>query len=294
MKSIKIITALALALLLFGCSQKRETDNMQTTADTVAESYFESATEETAKASATEQSTENEAKPAETSHVRTEKATTAAFTKLKPTTTAKYTPSASELYVSVADKLGYYRKGNFYYVDDRDIAEKEKGYSSGGSIVTDSHGTSLEKIVVNFTYGENDWQITSYKGIYGYRMAGSDTLVYTLPKGTGFDSESRFNRYYIPSEENWLPLQIDAYKSNGSSMFSTDYAPHWWANGYIESDMQSPDEMYAKIRITFKDTEMAGLFAAGLDDNGLTAANREQDLVINSYLVNGNEVLYIF
>ncbi len=210
-----------------------------------------------------------------------------------PKTTAGYTVDSSLF----ANRISYRKKGNMYYVNDRDVAEREKGYSSEySSVVVTASEASLKKIVVDFTYGGTDWRITSTKGVYGYRLAGSETFVYTISSETGFTEgeEIYLNRYYIPDEDNWLNIQTEAFDVNNNPLFLTDYEKHWWANGYVESDIESHEEITAKNRIKLKDEEMTNLFTQGLNENGLTQVMSENELAVNCYYVNGNEVIYIF
>ncbi len=211
--------------------------------------------------------------------------------------TSVYAPEKSDLndlYGSGNNRFGYRKKGNLYYIDDKAVAEEENGSSSDTYRSVNAYGTSLKKIAVNFTYGETEWQISSYKGVYGYRMVGSDTVLSTIPKGNSFNSDMLFNSYYIPPEDNWLKIQIDTFDRNGNAMFSTDYSEHWWANGFVESDIQSPNEMLSKTRITFKDAEMANLFVAELAKQGFMEAENNQSLAENTYYISGSDVWFVF
>ncbi len=303
MKKLRIIAIFAAVLTLFGCSQKPETNTQAATTANVANSEIKIEADVTEAATAQKnQDTTTANKPVKESQtegkIQAETQTSIYATRPKETaaTTVKNTPSDSELYdlYGSGNRLGYRKKGNLYYVDDIEAAESEKGYSSDAYRTVNDYGTSLKQITVSFTYGENEWRIISCKGVYGYRFAGSDTVISTLPKGNSFNDDILYSRYSIPSEENLLKIQIDAYESDGTPMFSTDYAEHWWANGFIESDMQNADEMYSKTRITLKDAEMTTLFTAGLDKQGFKAVESEQDLKLNCYFVSGNDVWYVF
>ncbi len=209
-----------------------------------------------------------------------------------PETTVFYTVNSS-----TPARIAFHQKDNMYYVDDKEVTERENGYSSEYSPVeVEAPGMSLKKIVVNFTYGGMDWRITSTKGLYGYRLAGSETFVYTVSEEIGFKEgeEVNLNRNCIPNEENQLNIQTETFDADNNSLFKTDYSKHWWSNGYVESDIESPDEITAKTRITLKDDEMTALFTAGLAENGLTEVKSENGLILNSYYVNGNEVIYIY
>lgn len=112
----------------------------------------------------------------------------------------------------------------------------------------------------------------------------------TAPKGTG-DADK--GKYAVPNKSDRLKAQVEGFDKDGKELFRSDYKTGWLANVYIESDIQSSDEISAKIRLTLKDEKMAELYASGLKDNGMKKVGSENALADNCYFVNGTEVVCV-
>lgn len=292
MKRVRIIMVLSIVLLLFGCSQKQP-ENVQTTSEkstnlTVAEektvSEQSQSVADTVKFDGTTQYDSNRQTAKESTALQT---TPKATVNYSETETYKYVPSNSS-----DDVFSYVKKGNMFYIDDKKFSAGQNNYRG---ITLPKHflrdGVSLNKIFVNFTYDEKEWLIISSKGVYGYNLAGGETAVMTAPKGTNLSEEEK---YCVPSQNDWLKIQIEGFDNENQSLFITDYENHWWANGYIQSDAKSSDEITVKNRIAFKDEAMAELFASELADKGMKAVQSEQDLKTGCYYIKDEEVYYVF
>ncbi len=283
MKSIKIITMSLIFLTLFGCSQNQEHPAQTTTANFSKSESSISSTEQ-----------ENTTTPTTTSiyNVDDEISTTKSpsIPSTKPTTnttktsTQKYVPSDE-----ANDTLIYIKKGDMYYIDDRNFAENQNNcYGIPLPNYFLNKGISLDGFAVTFTYDSKNWMITSSKGIYGHKLVGSETAVMTAPK------DAAVGTFNVPSEDDWLKIETVGFDSQQRTLFSTDYAKHWWSNGYIQSEIQNPNEITVRNKITFKNEEMATLFVSELHKHRLSAVQSEQDLTENHYYVNGNDVTYQF
>lgn len=292
MKRVRIIMVLSIVLLLFGCSQKQP-ENVQTTSEkstnlTVAEektvSEQSQIVADTVKVDETTQYDSNRQTAKESTALQTTPKATANYSE---TETYKYVPSNSS-----DDVFSYVKKGSMFYIDDKKFSAGQNNYRG---ITLPKHflrdGVSLNKIFVNFTYDEKEWLIISSKGVYGYNLAGGETAVMTAPKGTNLSEEEK---YCVPSQNDWLKIQIEGFDNENQSLFITDYENHWWANGYIQSDAKSSDEITVKNRIAFKDEAMAELFASELAYKGMKAVQSDQDLKTGCYYVKDEEVYYVF
>jgi len=297
MKRARIIMGFVLVLLLFGCSQKQPVDEHSTTS-----TYFNSEKITTKRAeeeslskqiAGAEYATKNHDTTYHDGKQKEANTSTVLLTKPKSTVnsfesrTDKYLPSGSS-----DEVFSYVKKGNMFYIDDKKFAAGQNNYHG---IALPKYflrdGVSVNKIAVNFTYGEKDWLIVSSKGVYGYNMAGGETAVMTAPKGT---SSSGGEEYSVPSQDDLLKMQIEGFDNDNQSVFLTDYGEYWWANGYIQSDIKTSEEITIKNRITFKDENMAKMFALELAQKGVKAVDSERDLRLNSYYVKENDVYYLF
>lgn len=204
-----------------------------------------------------------------------------------PSTTQKYTYT----YSSTSD-FSLIKKGNMYYIDDTKLFEGQNEYDGLTlSKYFSRSGSSVDKITANFTYDGKDWLIVSSKGIYGYKMAGGEIAVMCAPEETGY---SEGNEYCVPSRNDMPKMQIEGFDGENQSLFLSESKSCWWSNGYIKSDIKSPDEITVKCKIVFCDDDMAKAFAAQLEKNGMHHLKSESGVKPNSYLLMDNEVCYCF
>lgn len=204
-----------------------------------------------------------------------------------PSTTQKYTYT----YSSTSD-FSLIKKGNMYYIDDTKLFEGQNEYDGLTlSKYFSRSGSSVDKITANFTYDGKDWLIVSSKGIYGYKMAGGEIAVMCAPEETGY---SEGNEYCVPSRNDIPKMQIEGFDGENQSLFLSESKSCWWSNGYIKSDIKSPDEITVKCKIVFCDDDMAKAFAAQLEKNGMHHLKSESGVKPNSYLLMDNEVCYCF
>jgi len=284
MKTVKTAIVLILALCLFGCSHNPNNDDKSTTGSETSTGSVEAVSETVSAEMPTEKKTGGEPDSVSSSTVlATRRQQKAEFS---ASVTAKI-PSeiAQSPYV-------YIKSGEQYRIDDGKFAEGQKDYQ--GTPLAEHFSSdfySTDRVSVNFTYGEKDWLIVLSKGLFGYRMAGGEAAVMTAPKGTG-DADK--GKYAVPNKSDRLKAQVEGFDKDGKELFRSDYKTGWLANVYIESDIQSSDEISAKIRLTLKDEKMAELYASGLKDNGMKKVGSENALADNCYFVNGTEVVCVF
>lgn len=284
MKTVKTAIVLILALCLFGCSHNPNNDDKSTTGSETSTGSVEAVSETVSAEMPTEKKTGGEPDSVSSSTVlatrRQQKAESSASVTAKIPSEIAQSP-----YV-------YIKSGEQYRIDDGKFAEGQKDYQ--GTPLAEHFSSdfySTDRVSVNFTYGEKDWLIVLSKGLFGYRMAGGEAAVMTATKGTG-DADK--GKYAVPNKSDRLKAQVEGFDKDGKELFRSDYKTGWLANVYIESDIQSSDEISAKIRLTLKDEKMAELYASGLKDNGMKKVGSENALADNCYFVNGTEVVCVF
>ena len=281
MKHLKIIIAFFTVLSLFGCSQKHGLSKPYT--HSITNIHTELTSEVYAEHSITvdNQSDINTTKP---NFIQSQNTTK--FQATKPEATSNFVSSTK--YVHSNDNLDvitYRKKGDILYIDDQRYHEKQNNIQ--GIALIDyflSEEKSIEKISVSFLYDNISWKIVSSKGIYGYNLIGSETAIMTLNEET----------YCVPNSNSRPKIQIEVFDKNSNSILKTDYTTRWWANGFVKGNIDNPNEIRVKNRITFKSEEMAASFASQLEGQGLTAAQSEQTLMTNTYYVQGSDAWYVF
>lgn len=287
MKKVRIILCFSLVMLLFGCSQKlpsnepmaiTEVDYSETIVCT--SSKYESLLKQN---SSTVQTTHCEG-------IQTEKNVSTELSKKPTKNTTKAESSKYFSSGSSNDLFSYVKKGNIFCTDDKRFSAGQSDYH--GIALTNYFlrgGDSVDKIVVNFTYGEKDWLLVSSKGVYGYNMVGGEIVVMNAPKETGFTGKEK---YSVPLQNDWLQMQLEVFDDQNHSMLLTDFEKHWWANGYIQSDIKTPKEISVKNRIAFPDEEMVKLFVSELEKNDIKEVGSQNELSLKSYYIKDNEVYF--
>ena len=209
------------------------------------------------------------------------------------TTTAPATTKAREYNTLYS----YNSKEKYYYLDDKELWEKNENYNNVYEYMVPSTGMFIDQVRIRFNYEGKDWMIQMWKGQYGFLLVGSEIIVFTAPENSG--TENDLSKYVCADKEDWLGIKHEAYwnkefAGDYEKIFTREYGKYWWSNGYVKGQLTKyagpKTELKTSSTITFKSEEMANLFAKGLDAAGFKKADSCKKLADDSYYQNGANV----
>ena len=139
------------------------------------------------------------------------------------------------------------------------------------SYVTQSLDYSTKRI--KFTYDNKEWMFQLWKGRY-YIAPGTEMGIYTRPIG------SKGTFYNCASDDEMLVMSIELYHGD-TLLVSREPELHWWMTGFRVTDKAYlPESLTVKGTIEMRDEEMADLFVAAAEKEGIEAS---RDGVLVSY-----------
>lgn len=230
----------------------------------------------------------------------------------KPTTTKKNSTTQLQMENIVDAAIGEdgnsflgYRKSpeGYYYTDDKDCWQENAGYNEIYDNMAAMIMMNIDQVRIRFTYGDHDWMIQLWKGQYGNLLVGAEIGVYTTDAGTYTGEIGAVNHYDCADKEDWLKMEMTMYWSEGNNgtykkAFSRNYEEYWWCTGFVKGQLTKytapRSELKLKARITFKSTEMANLFVAGLKESGFARAMGSSQLADDSYYQKGADVWFLW
>lgn len=209
-------------------------------------------------------------------------------TKIQATKPKEKATDSTEIYAfkdDNPDKISFRKRGNMFFVDDKKYAAGQtsiEGLSLESHFVSEQNET--EKIVISFSNNGKPLTVVSSKGAKGYRMIGGEIVVLTESDG----------KYCVPEADACPKIEIEVADKSGNSILKTDYAAHWWANGFYEGEIEGPNDITSRSRITFANEDTAKLFATKLAEKGFKAVPDKHNLKENTYFAQGADVWYEF
>lgn len=277
----KIISSLIILTMLIGFSACGTKSQNEPSATSSTEKLIKTSVEESTEfVTSGENQGEETAKSVNEPSQSETKIQTAKPVHTEAMSTAKYIPSNED-----SDNIPFRRSGDMYYIYDQKYSEKQNNIQG---IALENYFPSgkkdIKKLEVSFSYDGKDWKIVLSKGTYSYHLVGSEIAVLTADEG----------EYCVPAIADRPKIQIEVTDKSENSILKTDYATHWWANGFYEGEIKSPNDITAKSRITFYNEELTKQFASKLDEQGLKAVNDEQSLTDNTYCIKGSSLWLMF
>lgn len=197
----------------------------------------------------------------------------------------------------------YDAEGDFYYTDDKDCWQSNAGYNEIYDNMAAFIMMNIDQVRIRFTYDHQDWMIQLWKGQYGNLLVGAEIGVYTAEEGTYTGAVGDVNHYNCADKEDWLKMEMTMYwkennKGSYKKAFEREYDYYWWATGFVKGQLTKyttpRTELKMKARITFKSTEMADLFVAGMKESGFARALGSNQLVDDSFYQKGADVWFLW
>lgn len=184
---------------------------------------------------------------------------------------------------------------DYYYANDKKCWQDQFGFARIYDILAPYIALEYDYTRVFFTYEGQDFMVQFWKGQYGYVFYGSEIGIYSKPadgKDVGW-----FTFFKKPDEKYWPKMEMTLYHQNlqGEYIreFTRDYDTYWWCTGFKPGHLrvvEPANELRTVNRITFKDKEMAKLFANGLADCGFEKCKDKDSLSNDGYYVKGKNV----
>lgn len=183
----------------------------------------------------------------------------------------------------------------YYYANDKASWQKNFGFARVYDYVAPYVGMEYDYIRVFFTYDEEDFMVQLWKGQYGV-LYGGEVGIYNRD-AAGKDS-SPFTFYAAASQKYWPTMDMAVYHQEKEGqrpdqyklLFRRPVDKYWWCTGFVMGTLRQyepADELRIEVTITFRDAEMASLFANGIRDCGFTQAAEKKYMGIDSYYYGG-------
>ncbi len=183
----------------------------------------------------------------------------------------------------------------YYYANDKRSWQRNFGFARVYDYVAPYVGMEYDYIRVFFTYDEEDFMLQLWKGQYGALYGGEIGIYNRDEAGKRADA---FTFYAAASEKYWPIMDMSVYHQEKEGdrpdkyklIFKRPVDRYWWCTGFVPGTLRQyepADELRIEATITFRDSQMAGLFANGLRDCGFTMAAEKQYMGIDSYYYDG-------
>ncbi len=189
----------------------------------------------------------------------------------------------------------------YYYANDKKSWQRNFGFARVYDYVAPYVGMEYDYIRVFFTYDEEDFLVQLWKGQYG-ALYGGEIGIYNRDEA-GKKSDA-FTFYAAASDKYWPIMDMSVYHQENEGdrpdkyklLFKRPVDRYWWCTGFVMGTLRQyepADELRIEATITFRDAQMASLFANGLRDCGFTMAAEKQYMGIDSYHYDGGTAVSV-
>ncbi len=204
-------------------------------------------------------------------------------------------------YMEKYDLLSYqycYDYCGYYYTNDKLAWQKEFGFAKVYDYMAPFVQMKYDYARAFFTYEGQDFMVQLWKGQYVV-FYGAEIGIYQR-EADGLKRDP-YTLYNVADQENWLTMDMGVYhqKNEGDApedyelLFKRPVGKYWWCTGFVPGSVRSTDpadELRIEADLTFKDSTMAGLFAAELSDMGFKKADSADSVEIDGYYQDGATV----
>ena len=184
---------------------------------------------------------------------------------------------------------------DYYYADDKQCWQKYFGFGRLYDLGAPYIAFEYDYTRVFYTYEGRDYMVQLWKGQYGAALYGGEIGIYSKP-ASGKEA-GLFTFFNIAQEDEQPNMEVTVYhqKLNGEweREFTRDYGKYWWCTGFKVGHLRQvepADELRLVGRITFKNEEIANLFAQGLVDCGFAQTSDKDALGLDSFYIEGSDV----
>jgi hypothetical protein len=212
----------------------------------------------------------------------------------------KYIPPDTDIDFNTASIASYKYDpdGNYYYTDDKNAWQKNFGYTKIYDKLSVVAAMYYSTVRTTFTYENKDWLVQIWKGQYGYAFVGEEIGIYTKTAG------SSGSTYACADKSDWLKMEMcfiwDENKNGDyQPIFTRSYTDYWWCTGFVvgfesRASMNNTEQFRMVAHITFKNTEMAQLFAAAFEKNGFKRVSKLDNNVVDTFVQIGPDVGFVW
>lgn len=188
----------------------------------------------------------------------------------------------------------------YYYAHDKKTWQKEFGFAGVYDFMAPYVQMTYDSVRVFFTYDNQDFMIQLWKGEY-LLFKGCEIGIYHRD-ADGLKKDP-YTLYNAADEKYWMTMDMGLYHQKAEGDADEDYEllfkrpvdKYWWCTGFVQGllrENKPADELRMEATITFNDSTMASLFAAGLDENGFKKTDSVEAVGIDSYCQNGADVTF--
>ena len=183
----------------------------------------------------------------------------------------------------------YHPVDDYYYTNDHKCWQSNFGFGRFYDFVAPYILLEYDYVRVFFTYNNKDYMVQLWKGQYGLIFYGCEQGVYY--KEHSDKPDDAFTFYKCLGKDEWPMMSMTLYhdkQRNGNYVreFTRDNETHWWCTGFKPGHLrveEPANELRQVGTITFRDAEMAKLFADGLAICGFTEARDVASIGLDQY-----------
>ena len=187
---------------------------------------------------------------------------------------------------------------DYYYIQDADCWQKGFGFGKFYDLVAPYLLLEYDYVRVYFAYGDKDYMIQLWKGQYGLIFHGCEQGIYSKPHSD--EPDGVFTFYKAMDQSEWPQMALTLYhdqKNNGNYVreFTRESDTHWWCSGFKFGHLTKEEpakELRQEGTVTFKDPEMARLFAEGLVICGFGEAKDANSIGLDEFFHDGATVFF--
>lgn len=169
-----------------------------------------------------------------------------------------------------------YRQTILYYSDV--VFQRNYGYCELYDILAPLISADFLTVRFKFSYGDMDWMIQFWKGIYFFNTTGGEVGVYNKPQSRPIEF------YDCGRDEDKMPISM-AVLQNGETVFCRPLENCWWQTGFALREPCDKNELTLHSTLIFPTEAMRTAFTSAVD-----AAAAEGF----SYTVDGNAVSIVW
>ena len=192
----------------------------------------------------------------------------------------------------------YSFRDNYFYVDQASAWQGNYGFMKAYDLVAPYVLMEYDYVRVYFTYEGKDWMLQLWKGQYGLAFYGAEFGTYN--KSASDEEDSIMTTYKAAQGDDRPYVQTSVYHDpsltgNYSRIFTTPYEQTWWSTGFKNGHLtrQEPaSELRQNGVVTFRNEELAELFASGLKKCGFGDAQSITDVAPDTCIRDGVTVYY--
>lgn len=189
----------------------------------------------------------------------------------------------------------YSYQDDYYYTNDKECWQENFGFTRLYDIASPYIALEYDYTRVFFEYDNQSFMVQLWKGQYGYIFYGGEIGIYH--KDIDGKEIGYFTYFNCADEKYWPKMEMTLYhqKINGEWVreFTRDYDYYWWCTGFKPGHLRQvepADELRLVARITFRDKEMATLFAEGLKKCDFGQVDSKDKVGLDQYYHQGRDV----